>query len=277
MGIGTDSPHESAEFEISSNDKGVLLPKLTESEMININNPTEGLLVFCTTCDVKSFYFYDGESWLSIVNSKSFNRELQSIHQETGTVVNEVVSPTGKIWMDRNLGASKVASSPNDAEARGFLYQWGRKNDGHQFRDSGTQTTPIDIDASNQNFIISTFTWYTQGQSVEHLWDGLNAPHNPCPRGFRVPTLSELAAERDEIETGPNSNFLDSPLRFAHTGFRSDEEGNIFSLTIAGFYWSSNELGGQSAGDFRINHSATDNFLMTSRTRKGHAVRCIKD
>jgi hypothetical protein len=35
----------------------------------------------------------------------------------------DVVSTTGKIWMDRNLGASEVANSTTDAASYGDLYQ----------------------------------------------------------------------------------------------------------------------------------------------------------
>ncbi|MFZ1451482.1 MAG: hypothetical protein WAT20_02205, partial [Ferruginibacter sp.] len=51
----------------------------------------------------------------------------------------DVFNPiTGKIWMDRNLGASRVATSSTDDLAYGDLYQWGRLTDGHQNRTSGT-------------------------------------------------------------------------------------------------------------------------------------------
>jgi len=43
-----------------------------------------------------------------------------------------VVSKTGRIWMDKNLGAKRVATSPRDSLAVGFYYQWGRGSDGHQ-------------------------------------------------------------------------------------------------------------------------------------------------
>jgi hypothetical protein len=45
-----------------------------------------------------------------------------------------VVSKTGRIWMDKNLGAKRVATSPSDSLAFGFYYQWGRGSDGHQER-----------------------------------------------------------------------------------------------------------------------------------------------
>ena len=55
-----------------------------------------------------------------------------------GTVVNPV---TGKVWLDRNLGATQVAISSTDADSYGDLYQWGRNADGHQIRTSDITTT----------------------------------------------------------------------------------------------------------------------------------------
>nr|WP_320009862.1 hypothetical protein [uncultured Desulfobulbus sp.] len=46
--------------------------------------------------------------------------------------VGTVTSPTGRVWMDHNLGASRVATSYDDKEAYGNLYQWGRGSDGHE-------------------------------------------------------------------------------------------------------------------------------------------------
>jgi len=47
-------------------------------------------------------------------------------------------SSTQKIWLDRNLGATQVATSSTDSNAYGDLYQWGRFGDGHQSRTSPT-------------------------------------------------------------------------------------------------------------------------------------------
>jgi hypothetical protein len=46
---------------------------------------------------------------------------------------------TGRVWLDRNLGATRVAASSTDTEARGYYYQWGRNDDGHEFSLSTTQ------------------------------------------------------------------------------------------------------------------------------------------
>ena len=48
----------------------------------------------------------------------------------TPTAIVDVTNPTtGKTWMDRNLGASQVATSSTDANSYGDLYQWGRAAD----------------------------------------------------------------------------------------------------------------------------------------------------
>jgi hypothetical protein len=53
---------------------------------------------------------------------------------------------TGRVWLDRNLGATRVATLSTDSEARGYHYQWGRNDDGHEFNSSavlGPQATSI--------------------------------------------------------------------------------------------------------------------------------------
>ena len=72
--------------------------------------------------------------------------------KKIGVVTNPV---TGRTWMDRNLGASRVATGSTDAEAYGDLYQWGRAADGHQKRNSSTNTTQSSSDnPGHGNFII---------------------------------------------------------------------------------------------------------------------------
>lgn len=52
----------SAVFEIQSTNKGILIPRMTDSQRDAITNPTEGLLVYVTNLD--NFYFYNGSNWV---------------------------------------------------------------------------------------------------------------------------------------------------------------------------------------------------------------------
>ena len=55
-------PAASAILDISSNSQGVLFPRMTASQMNNINNPELGLIVF-TTGVSSGFNYFDGTNW----------------------------------------------------------------------------------------------------------------------------------------------------------------------------------------------------------------------
>ncbi|MCT4628971.1 phage tail protein [Winogradskyella sp.] len=62
VGIGTTTPDNSSILDVESDEKGILIPRMTALERIGIIAPAEGLMVFQTN-DVKGFYFFDGTSW----------------------------------------------------------------------------------------------------------------------------------------------------------------------------------------------------------------------
>ena len=55
-----------------------------------------------------------------------------------GLLYNTITSSTGRVWLDRNLGATQVCTSSTDTACYGGLYQWGRDTDGHQILTSST-------------------------------------------------------------------------------------------------------------------------------------------
>ena len=74
VGIGTTTPDASAVLDIqsSSNDKGVLIPRMTQAQRNAISSPATGLMIFQTDGNV-GFYFYDGSSWESFGEVKTVN------------------------------------------------------------------------------------------------------------------------------------------------------------------------------------------------------------
>jgi len=147
-------------------------------------------------------------------------------------------SATGKIWMDRNLGATQAATGSNDASSFGDIYQWGRAADGHQLINSITTPTPsTSTTAANGYFVrgVSQRDWLST--SNNNLWQGIDGINNPCPKGFRIPTKQEWV---DEIATwSPNnsSGAYASPLKLPDTQkFRNFTDGGQLSAT---YYWSS--------------------------------------
>lgn len=71
----------------------------------------------------------------------------------SATIVVDVVGAGGATWMDRNLGATQVATSSSDTDAYGDLYQWGRFTDGHQCIDSDVTSTNSTTDTPGMEIL----------------------------------------------------------------------------------------------------------------------------
>lgn len=200
----------------------------------------------------------------------------------TGIV--EVTNPTtGKTWMDRNLGASQVATSSTDAAAYGDLYQWGRRSDGHQCRTSPTTSTLSSSDQpAHGDFIINSevvpvnqFDWRLP--SNDNLWQGVSGINNPCPTGFRLPSITELDNERTTWSSNDQIGAFNSILKLPITGLRY-RSGNLANAGSWGCYWSSSRL--------TTPHYATSLTIYSPPQVTGNAnvpradaqsVRCIKN
>lgn len=63
VGINTTSPESSSILDVSSNSKGLLIPRMTNTQMNAISSPAEGLQIYNT--DAKSVYIYNGNDWIS--------------------------------------------------------------------------------------------------------------------------------------------------------------------------------------------------------------------
>lgn len=68
VGIGTSTPDNSAALDITSNTKGLLLPRMTSVQRDAISSPATGLMIFCTNCGVVGQpQFYSGSSWYNML------------------------------------------------------------------------------------------------------------------------------------------------------------------------------------------------------------------
>lgn len=193
-------------------------------------------------------------------------------------VWNDVANPvTGKIWMDRNLGATRSATASNDAESYGDLYQWGRLKDGHQCRTSGTTTTLSATDVPGHgDFIIvpsGSSDWRTSTNN--NLWQGVNGINNPCPSGYRVPTETEFNNERLTWSNINAAGAFSSPLKLPMAGYRIFGNGSLFALGSDGSYNTSTFSGTNIR---YLSFSNTDAMMVTNLWRiNGFSVRCIKN
>jgi uncharacterized protein (TIGR02145 family) len=191
------------------------------------------------------------------------------------TTIGTVTSPyTGKVWMDRNLGASRVATSVNDTDSYGDLYQWGRANDGGQLRSATQTATKLSSISTRSIYSISSQPWTSQSDwndKTGGVWNvqpwSSTAPdggaNNPCPSGFRVPSSSEWTAELNgmiseglitnsstatNIASGAFNSFLTIPQAGVIEG--SGFSGNV--ITTKTVFWTTDRLDTYSSYEIRF-------------------------
>lgn len=184
---------------------------------------------------------------------------------------------TGKTWMDRNLGATRAATSSIDVESYGDLYQWGRSADGHQIRTSGTTSTLSTTDQPGNVGFILTFPSPNDWRSPQNtnLWQGVNGVNNPCPIGYRIPTEAEWEAERLSWDNYNASGAFASPLKLPVAGFRSSSDGLLDTDVGSIGRYISSTVSGVGA---RVRTIASSSASMNTFPRgAGISVRCIKD
>jgi len=190
-----------------------------------------------------------------------------------GTVNNPA---TGECWLDRNLGATQVALSSTDSAAYGHLFQWGRLDDGHQVKTSGTTSTNSSGDVpGHSNFILEPVPSYDwRVPQNDNLWQGASGINNPCPSGFRVPTETEMNTERLSWSSNNTAGAFASPLKLPVAGNRYDSDGSLGSAGSNGYYWSSTINGTDSRN---LAFSSANAYVGSNSRALGFTVRCLKD
>jgi uncharacterized protein (TIGR02145 family) len=203
-----------------------------------------------------------------------------------------------------------------DADIKGSLFQWGRRADGHQKRNSATSGTQSTTPVPNHPYFITSPDWI---KPINHkLWGdgslGTNtnppkAANDPCPGGWKVPSQAQWASlyRGGAIGGTPGEaqanrwTWVGTPFAGANgavwggymvgdalylpaAGYRIYHTGAINYTGRIGYYWTSTP---RSEGtehcyflhiqDIRVNPAPAYDFNNPQRRGAGHSVRCVED
>jgi len=156
----------------------------------------------------KHFYLY-----LFLTNLVYASQTISHNGLEYGTITSET---TGKVWLDRNLGASKACETATDKECYGDYYQWGRPTDGHEKATS--QETDIlsnSLSPGHDKFIKYLEGYIPIWTNTDETLSQRSKSWNPCPNNFKVPTIEDLVNEDITIQNAFSN------LKLAKAGHRS--------------------------------------------------------
>ena len=116
VGIGTTQPHPSALLDLSSQDQGLLLPRvhlnnLTKAGLNAVHDAQEGLLVFHTADSLfggRGLYLFNGAAWQRLAFASPAHQQWQwtssGVHYGWGDVfIGSAASTNNDLWLSRRL------------------------------------------------------------------------------------------------------------------------------------------------------------------------------
>lgn len=171
VGIGTTSPNASSLLDLTSNSRGLLIPRMTTAERNAISSPAIGLLVYDSS--INSFYFHNGASWNQIGVGTSSN--VWSLNGNAGTnpATNFIGTTDNEPLLFRvHNQPSGYLDSVNGNTAFGFnasLLTTGIFNTAHGFQALYSNTTGIENTANGAYALFSNLSDLNTAMGFEAL------------------------------------------------------------------------------------------------------------
>lgn len=235
-----ETANTSAMLDVSSTEKGILIPRMTFSQMSAVSSPAQGLMVFVTTNNC--FYSYDGTNWVKFLNTDNTDDDW------------DVSGNNVTVSSSKNIGIG--TTSPTE---KVVIYNTGSQK-------------PLKIDNANEssdnNYGLYTYLHgYGSGIQYGNYVSNLNSGNN-----IHYGTYNNMASTGDGIQYGSyqyisnngTANHYGSYNRLYGLG-SGEQYGTFQTITNNGdakHYASYNILSGSGSG----NHFGSYNNLYGSGT-----------
>ena len=179
-------------------------------------------------------------------------------------------------WAPVNCGAKHVAlNGMADTDGIGNIYQWGREDETNFGGGTIVGTTSNSTPNNNKFYTPSGGTYEWLSTRNDALWK--NGVNDPCPEGYRVPTIADLNTWINGDFSGgllkikADSGYPDLVLPAA--GNRICSAGGEYGRGTNGYYWSSSVSGSNAS---YVTFSSATVVADTYYRAQGFSLRCIR-
>ncbi len=294
VAINTDgsAPDGSAILDLTSTNKGLLLPRMTTVQISGISTPAAGLLVYNT--DSSDFYGYNGSKWISLCLSGDtitpFACGNPIIDSRDGQSYTTVQIGT-QCWMAENLNIGTMINSETG----------GANDDGEQANNSTIEKYCYNNSEDSCDVYGGLYQWNEMMQYVTS-----EGTQGICPSGWHLPSdaewktmeihlgMSQAQADANgwrgtdegsklagneplwiDGNLDQNANFGTSGFTGLPGGYRYTN-GSFISLTYYAYFWTSSENGADAwRRNMHYDHAQVVRFYIDKAD--GFSVRCIKN
>jgi uncharacterized protein (TIGR02145 family) len=268
VGIGTTSPDASALLDVNSTTKGLLVPRMTQSQREAIASPAAGLLVYQTSSPA-GYYYYNGSLW-NLLNIKAEGSVGQVIDSD-GNIYPTVVIGNQE-WIAANLRVT-------------------------HFR-NGESIPKVTTTAAWAAMTTAAYCWYSNDSvangvyGILYNWFTVNDSRLLCPDGWHVATNTEwntLATylggatvaggtmKRAMLWNSPNTGATNSSGFSGLPGGWRSGAGNFSYLGSDGYFWTATQFSGTGSYTWYLEYDDAEVHSSQASKVLGHSVRCIKD
>ena len=305
VGINSDNstPDNSAMLDVKSAEKGLLPPRMTFEQRNDIQNPADGLTVYCTNCDSDGtgvISIFKGGKWRNLIwGCTTPVAPASAIHNSTVTQItwnwNPVPIALGYRWNTVNNYASATDMLTATTKTETGLtcltsytrYVWAYNDCGQSTALTMTQTTqqipfansPV-AGTHTATTIQITWNWNAVQGAFGYKWSATN----------NFATATDMGTTLHQIETGLTCNTLYTRYIWAYNGcgnstptILTKTTNVITSAPVAGTHipwttwitWNWNSVNGAIGYKWNtVNNYATATDIGTATTKTETGLRC---
>lgn len=183
VGIGTSTPHPSAQLDISNNTKGLLIPRMTTPDVAAISNPAKGLLVYdsvrnqlmvnmgsASAPNWQTIVYYSGWNLTGNVNTNPSlyyigTNDNQPLKFRINNIPAGELNPTnGNAFFGYKAGVSNTTGYSNVAIGNGAMYTNNVVNNTVAIGDSALYNNQLNITSpyiSQRNVAVGSKALYS--------------------------------------------------------------------------------------------------------------------